>query len=45
VRKPEGKKTTVKTWHRQEDNIKIGLNETGRQGMNWKVAVSCECSN
>jgi hypothetical protein len=33
VRKPEGKRSLGRPWLRWEDNIKIDLQEVGREGM------------
>jgi hypothetical protein len=33
--KPEGKRPLVRPRHRWEDNIKMGLQEVGRGGMDW----------
>ena len=33
--KPEERRPLVRTRHRWEDNIKIGLQEVGFEGMDW----------
>jgi len=35
MRKPGGKRPLVRPRHRQEDNIKMDLQEVGCRGMDW----------